>query len=233
MRQTAIWVGIAWGFLTTVETKADGLLHRLSEDGAWVRYIVTVRDSDGDMTGNMILRSVGRASVEGQQCRWIELQFETDRLKAITKLLIPETHLKTGQSPLDHLVRGWLKLGDRATRKLDDMAAWGLLPYLLTPPLRDSKELETAEVVEWAQGSLKCAIRTGNLKLKPMSPTGRRLEEDVSYEVGLHEEIPFGVAIARLSIRLKRDGEWEKVGTVTIAAADTGTDARSQLPEFQ
>ena len=233
MRQTAMWVGMAWGFLSAIETKADGLLHRLSEDGAWVRYIVTVRDSDGDMTGNMILRSVGRASVEGQQCRWIELQFDMDRLKAITKLLIPETYLRSGQTPLDHLVRGWIKLGDRATRKLDDTADWGLLRYLLTSPLGDSKELETAEVVEWLQGRLKCAIRTGRLRLKPMSPTGRCREEDVSYEVGFHEEVPFGVAIARLSIRLKRDGEWEKVSTVTIAAADAGKDARSQLPEFQ
>ena len=202
MRQTAIWVGLACGFLTAVESRADGLLHRLPGDGAWVRYHVTVSDSEGEMTGNIVLRSVGRASVGGQQCRWIELQFESDRYKAITKLLIPETYLQTGQSPLDHLVRGWIKPGDRSTRKLDDTADWGLLPYLLTPPLGDSKELETAEVVEWLQGRLKCAIRIGRLRLKPMSPTGRRREEDVSYEVGFHEEIPFGVAIARLSIRL-------------------------------
>lgn len=225
-------IGLAFGLLSAVVLRADGLVHRLPEDGAWARYKVTVVDREGDMDGHMMIRSVGRAVVDGQDCRWIEWEFETDHLKAITKLLIPETFLQSGHNPLDHVVRGWEKLGDRTTRRLDGPATAGLLPYLMHPPLRDCRKLDSTEMVDWQHGRLECEVRAGGLRLERATPNRHQRAEEVSYEVGLHDKAPFGVAFARLAIRVQGEGRGETV-IATIIIADAGRDARSRLPEFR
>jgi hypothetical protein len=72
--------------------------------------------------------SVGQVKVKGQTCRWIEFKIVRNpprnkrrkkkrakgKVTTIVKLLIPEKYLKKGERPLDHLVSGWVKRGNRA-----------------------------------------------------------------------------------------------------------------------
>jgi hypothetical protein len=87
--------------------------------------------------------------------------------------------------------------------------------------------------LDWPYGRLQCSVQLGCLFRNQIAADGRRKMEKVCYEVGLHDQIPFGAASARLEINIDRDGEWERVKAVSIVAADCGKDARSQLPEYQ
>ncbi len=85
---------------------ADGLLYQLPDDGNWVRY-----DWDGNGTkpdgtdtkvsGSLTLSSVGKAEINGKECRWIEIAMEVQsegyKVTDVYKLLIPVEHLRKGK----------------------------------------------------------------------------------------------------------------------------------------
>src|SRR5262245_21140101 len=105
--------GLVIGLLTSLDAKADGLLARLPEDGAWVRYEALLSDGSRVSTGQVIIRSVGNATVNDKLCRWIEFQIESDQISFIAKLLITEEELQKSKEPdsqlLSNVVRVWFK----------------------------------------------------------------------------------------------------------------------------
>src|SRR5262245_17361110 len=131
---------------------ADGLLYRLPADGAMARYDMemTVAKDGKQLTGKgtAILSSVGRKEVDGKPCRWIEIIFEVkieDREeKSITKVLIPEKHLKEGEEPLKHVMKAWQQDRDNARELAVDRLADSPLPVFLAPALKDAKKLPKA-----------------------------------------------------------------------------------------
>ena len=60
---------------------ADGLLYRLPEDGAFVRFELEVSSNwkgEGETThkGTLTMSSVGEAKVDGKPGRWLEIKME-------------------------------------------------------------------------------------------------------------------------------------------------------------
>ena len=214
--------------LAVSAARADGLIHQLPADGHWVRFDLKMVRQRGENerigTGTMQISSVGQVKENGEPCRWIEFKMNTkkgereDRI--VAKVLIPEKHLQRGATPIDHLVRGWIKLGDRDTQALTATQR-GPLPVFLGGPLKDAKKLE-AEVVDGKLGKLKCAGVTGRTAFKE---GGDEATADVTTR--LNKKAPFGV----VTCSMKYMGGGGQSGTLDLTLADVGTDAKTELPD--
>src|SRR5262249_147510 len=101
--------------LTMSTAKADCLFYDLPEDHTWVRFEMQLTIDQQTNPATLTMASVGQVSEGGEQCRWIEFKLQMTQggmeHTIIAKALIPESYLKKGESPMDHLVRGWLKQG--------------------------------------------------------------------------------------------------------------------------
>jgi hypothetical protein len=220
--------------------QADGLLCDLPKDGSWVTY-----DADVNATGpggmNMTIKgtfnlaSVGEATEGGEPCRWIEVEFKLamvmgDRKNEKTevyKLLIPEKYLAKGESPLEHVVRAWVKRDKSEPVKLDnpnDIDA-GPLPLVLAAAWKNAKDLEQTEV-ECKLGKVACKGTEGTLEFK--NKRGGTMK--CKLEKRLHPDSPFGVASSRWNIELPEMGEGSGM-TWNIKLADFGKDAKSKMPD--
>ena len=212
--------------------KADGLVFKLPEDKAWIAYKMEMTTDEGGQEmsrpGTLTLRSVGKAFESGEDCRWIEFKMvqggEGQERTVIAKVLVPEKHLKKGESPFDQRVRGWIKQGDAAAQTLDGANDHGPLPAFLAGPLDDAKPLdkETLEVAKL--GKLECEGVTGK-------HTFKQREEEITYTATtrLNDKAPFGVVSSRYEFEIKRDGQSRK-GRLTLEVADVGGEAETELP---
>src|SRR6185437_10830959 len=142
-------VGIAIFFATAITVgqtaRADGLIYQLPEDGAQVRYDTEITTSVGGQDvgskGSVTISSVGAVLVDNEKCRWIEIKMISsddgqERL-VIAKALIPEKHFGKGKPAGDHMIRGWLKIGDNEAQEIKDLKAPTALPlrvFLGGPP---------------------------------------------------------------------------------------------------
>lgn len=215
---------------------AEGLLYQLPEDGAWVRFDMEMTGQRNGMTqsmsGSVKIASVGGAQENGEDCRWIEVQFTVERedreVTTMAKLLIPEKHLKKGETPLEHVVRAWQKQGDQEARELDEPQSPNTpLPALLSGPLADAEELEK-QVVESKLGKLECAGVRGRLNV-----ANDQMTVKVKQESRLHEKAPFGVVTCNMEFEIERDGTVQQSGTLRLKLAEVGSGAESALPGYQ
>ena len=223
--------------LPAATARADGLLYQLPEDGAWVRFDMEVaRERGGEqmtIKGSMAMSSVGQTTIEGEKCRWIEVEMRMkrgeDERTFITKLLIPEKHLKKGEKPLDHVVKAWQKQGAGEARELKDpySSNAGPLPAFLSGPLKDPKELDK-ELVESKLGKLQCAGLTGRAEFKQ-----GQTDAKVTFHTRLHEKAPFGVVTCRMVYTGEREGQPPRSVTVTLKLTEVGDKATSKLPDRQ
>ncbi len=117
---------------------ADGLLQQLPSDGTAVKYKLSQTgmahifesgkvDSEpqkismkGD--GHIQLAVVGSTVIAGMNCRWIEIERDTNigdrRIYAFTKLLVPEEDIKSPGDPLHRALRIFHTGDDKATPEL-------------------------------------------------------------------------------------------------------------------
>lgn len=223
--------------------RADGLLYQLPEDGSWVRFHVTMTMEHGEgepgkMTGSLTMRSVGQETVEGDKCRWIELELIPDKAEGdqqapphgpphiIMKVLLPEKNLKSGKEPLERLVKGWMKEGDKEPDELKDPNSerTGPLPAFLSGPLKDIKELDK-KTIDTKLGMLECRGITANDTYKQGEAV-----TTVEFETRLHDKAPFGVVRSKMQYDSKR-GDHEEKGTLVLDLEETGQDAKSSLPD--
>jgi hypothetical protein len=219
--------------------RADGVLYRLPEDGAWVRFDVTMtlNEADGDQgsgTGSLTMSSVGRTQLGGEDCRWIEFHLHTtvadgaakDEDDMIAKVLIPEKHLNAGNSPFDHLARGWLKWenNDPVELRQAPFGHGSLAAALLAGPPEDAKKLDKQRV-QSKLGELDCEGTTGTATFEDGES---RLA--ITDHTRLHEKAPFGVVACRMDFKVSRNGQVQSSGTMALKLADLGTGAESELP---
>ncbi|MBI3464745.1 MAG: hypothetical protein HY000_17070 [Planctomycetes bacterium] len=224
---------IAVGVLGPGIARADGLLYQLPEDRSWVRFDVryTLKREGMEQANQakLTMASVGKAFEGADECRWIELRVQlnengTERT-LIRKLLIPEKYLKKGESPMEHVVRGWSKQGDQDVQRAEpDDGPW---PAFLAGPLQDEKKLDK-QLVESKLGALECAGVSGSVQFK----AGDR-DTKVVFETRLHEKAPFGVVSTRMQFEMKHDGQVQESVDATLKLADFGKDAESALPGYQ
>ncbi len=114
--------------LIPASVRADGLLQQLPEDGSWARFDVETQiykrtgEPGTKFTGSFTISSVGKATVDGEPCRYIELKSFSKSSKPdggeaqegtvnIHKFLIPEKRLAAGESSLEHVRRGFFRVG--------------------------------------------------------------------------------------------------------------------------
>lgn len=226
---------------TSVGTvRADGLIHRLPEDGSWVRFHVELNRRLGarEVTtkGSVTMSSVGRVTLDGEKYRWIEFrsEFREWYFKDVYKLLIPERYLKQGEEPLQHVLKAWRRVGwyleSQELKVLEEGfgTVFSNLITFLHDPSREVKKLGK-EVVESKLGKLACEGVTG--QTKPAPPRGGQGVWHGTYLTRLHPKAPFGVVSARVEYELKRGGQVQRSRSLTLKLADAGTSAVSALPD--
>lgn len=216
--------------------RADGLIYRLPEDGTQIRYDVDlVLSAGGNETptkGSLTVSSVGKATVNDEKCRWIEIKSITtaegqDHIQII-KSLIPEKELGKGKSPLEHAVRTWLKIDNNEVVEVKDFKdpqAMALNAFLAGPP-KNPGELEKVEV-DGKLGKLECAGVTGDTEFE--GPGGLTIA--IHVENRLNEKAPFGLVNANWKFEVKNGGQTFLTGTFKLTPADTNTTALSELPD--
>lgn len=227
MRFVAI-AAFACAALSPLTLHADGVIVRLPDEGAWVRYDLKASTEDAARTEQLTvtMSSVGTLTVENDKCRWIELVYEHRSGVAIIKLLIPEKAFKPGENPLTSVVRGWVKVGDKKAEARKDFANGGELLYFLTPPLSDLKDCEKKRI-SFGNDVLDCNGRVGHFRL-----ADGQAKMDVAYHFWLNDKVPFGVAAVETQEALDTGGESKKV-TTKITLNAFGKDGQSKLPDLQ
>ena len=209
---------------------ADGLFYRLPEDGSFARFDLQMKMERGGMEmnaqGSLQMSSVGKTAVNGEDCRWIEIKLVMDmngkEETVLGKILIPEKHLKAGATPLEHAVKGFLKMPGQQTKELNDFKGneAGPLPLFLSGPLDDLKKLPK-EVIDTGIGKLECEGVTG---MKAFEEGPNKI--NVRLENRLSDKAPFGLASSKMDFKTDGGG-----GTLTLRLLDVGKDAKSELPD--
>ncbi|HUG92178.1 MAG TPA: hypothetical protein VML55_15160 [Planctomycetaceae bacterium] len=213
--------------------KADGLIHQLPKDGAWALYDLKFAISRGgeqrELTGTLRVASVGKTVEDGKDARWIEFRLDfklpdEGERTILSKVLVPDEHLQAGKSPVDHIIRGWLKEpeADQARRIEGDNL--GPLPIFLGGPGKDHRKLDAETLKNEKLGEIEAAGAGGTIEYQE----GNR-QQAADYEVRTHEKAPFGVVTAKFTIRIQ--DEAEPVGRATLTLSDIGDTALSDLPD--
>lgn len=161
--------------------RGDGLFYQLPKDGSWALYSLRLRGAMSagvdpvDLNGTLRIASVGRVVEAGLPCRWIESKIDVKigsgnqgiHTCQLYKLLIPEKYLAFGQSPLDHVVRGWLQYEDyepAETKSLDELGSDGWLEVVLSGPWKNVKRLNPVDIGS-KLGTLSCEGVEGTLEV--------------------------------------------------------------------
>ena len=106
----------------------------------------------------------------------------------IAKVLVPEEQLAAGKSPIDHIARGWIKLGNDAEPQAINDDNRGPLPIFLAGPGTDHKSLEATKLENAKLGEIEAAGDSGTIEYQEQT---RKLA--AKYETRRHEKAPFGV----------------------------------------
>ena len=190
-----------------------------------------------DRQGYVRIASVGQTTEEQQPCRWIEVQFDADddhrraqrsRRIEVFKVLIPEKFLAKGQSPLEHVVRAWIRHGEDEPKKLEkpDEFSASPLPLILSGPWKDAKELEKAEV-ECKLGKLACKGVEGTLEFD----LGKGGVMKCKFEDRLHADSPFGVVTSHWTLQPPEAGPMKSARwTGTSSSPTSARTPRAKFP---
>jgi hypothetical protein len=225
----------------------DGLFYQLPEDGRWAMYSFDVSSTmdtrEIRVKGSVRIASVGRMMVDNEACRWIEAQVVNLNMPGMNspilesqsqtyKLLIPEKYLSQGGSPIDHVLRGWARLGPHGQHKPELVRNisvksfdWFLFPIVLSGPLHNSRRLEQAEV-DGKLGMISCAGLRGTLRVEK---AGNQPAAECELENRLHSKSPFGVVTADYTIRESGDVP----SRLHLELIAFGKNAISAMPEVK
>lgn len=242
-----LWLAVIALASSASHVHADGLVYRLPADGAWVRYKLS---EQGDATitfptdanvppglknaqklpvkssGSLVMRSVGQHDLDGERCRWIELEFDVDIVgelpnpatgdlqekkqnrHIILKMLIPEKYLCAGADPMAHVRKLYFKDGENEPELVDDekdkqYQLDRFRPIFPAPARVDKPQKQRIDTLDDEIGSLECEKHTFDSSYEGPLARGRRgwWSWRGKHEVCLHEKIPFGV------VSLKFTGE--------------------------
>ena len=216
--------------LTAGVARGEGLLYQLPKDGTWARYECTTTAESGGATvtvpGSVWIASVGQVTVNDETCRWIEVRIKKETVKA----LVPEKLVAKGKLTIDHVVRAWVRAGDRVSKKLEHLRVLLKGPDIVffvtfSPAMQNVKQLE-AKTVSSKLGKLSCLGVTGTYQ-------GRKI--DITFESRLHSKSPFGVISSRWDIQIdseeqgRRTVTWNlhSVTLVTMRKVSCRTNGRS------
>jgi len=190
-------------------------------------------DDDGTKREiDVTLKAFGGESVDGVECTWIEIVFQTPdkKTRRAYQFLTPNAFLKTGADPLRKALDVWVRKDDGASRR--DTSWDSFLPrlFLVCPPKMDIQAvLDETETVMLGGDELKCSVVTGvGTYAFPIETTTAK------YRLATTDAIPFGVARATLSLQCigKCDPDPTAecnlyTGTVTFVVTAIGKNAKA------
>jgi hypothetical protein len=212
--------------LSRSAVEAGGLIQNLPADGSWVVFRAK---SDIDLQGNLQsferelkVASVGKATVEDEPARWIELSTEIGGRRVLAKLLIAEKYLRADENPFDHIVKAWSRGPEGEVRELAENRLRQLLLFAATVPNFDKPEKKQKERIKTELGEFECDRLKGQTELEALQGNKIKVEGDL----WIHEKIPFGLVKAEIKGDLG-------VGTIEthLEAVRSGTDATTELPD--
>lgn len=223
---------VAFLVLLAPSAYADGLLYVLPDDGAWVHYELKVTmnrgDEQRDATGSLKMSSVGKAVVDGLECRWLEFSLVmtmNDMERTIVcKILAPEAELKEGGDPLGKRVRGWIRMAKNVDPGALTDANLGPMPSFLAGPLQNLQDL-AAEEVESKLGKTMCSGVSGTAEWKEGESANAAL-----FTIRKHPNAAFGVVAADIRIDTTGGSGKSRSIRMQLKLKDFGYDAKSELP---
>ena len=234
-RQTLRFLLVLLLWITT-PVAAQNLLSPLPSDGTSARFLMEFKATGDDKEmaaiGTLNISSVGKATVDQQPCRWIELYYAVTvnnrEIKVTEKLLIPEKYCQAGQAPLAHVIKAkaYIQRGNRDPEPLADAldALVSPIPIVLYGSLEDQQPL-AKKTVESKLGKLPSEGLKGNFKYQK---EGRQVTCQVT--TWRHEKAPFGIVQAELS-DIKIDQQPAFSISLTLNAVLKNT--RSRFPELK
>lgn len=212
---------------------ADGLAYQLPADGTWVKYDLKVtidRPGAPIAKGTIKMSSVGKATIDGKACRWIEFSMTLNmgerEQKTVAKVLVPESELKAGGKPYDNKIRGWIRLREGQEIKSLADGQQGPLPVFLAGPMTGEKKLKAVEITNAKLGKVKASGVEGQVQY---AEGDRKFQ--VTVESRTNEKSPFGVLTTKMKVARERDGEYKAEVELELDLADVGTGAKSELPD--
>lgn len=215
---------------------AGGIILKLPDDRSWVQFaIVGESEKAGQvsrvLSGTLTIRSVGRETVDGAPCRWIEfdsdVEFDNNGQRGasheIMKFLIPEKRIVGGDNPRDYVLKGRLK-NMQGARDLDvkgaDAQLVASLDEFLHAPL---PEIEKAERVRLETPAGKFFCRYVEARQPATLPGGPATVT----KTWATDSIPFGVA--RYRHTRSRGGSGSR--SLELTATKFGGDAKSAIED--
>lgn len=213
--------------LPTATARGDGLFYQLPDDGASAQFEMKITSGNGSSrTVGVGMRSVGKV-MDTPGSRWLEFKLPMEDSTQIVKVLIPEKHLKEGESPVDHVIRGWLKRGDDAPIGLSQPSHFWLQMFL-AGPLTDAKKLEP-QAIDTPLGKLDCPGLTGRGHIRENDG----YEEDLTYTIRRHDKAPFGVVSCTIDCVVSKDGKRQGTSKFELKLTEVAKDATSELRGFE
>ncbi|MBI3865307.1 MAG: hypothetical protein HY290_25820 [Planctomycetia bacterium] len=237
-----------------VVTSADGLFQQIPADGTWVRFDAEWATLGADeqiksrTTGRVTISSTGKESRDDEDCRWIEIKTVRkldDGTNGIDffKMLIPERRMRTGEKPLDHVLKAWHKVGGFRHPQTGEVMEWDRqkadlrsvntlsqnqdLRIYLDGPLPNAQKL-AAVTIDSKIGPVRCDGIAGTFVGKTQSGAQTELYQ----EYRLHEKAPFGVVSYRGTFTRKVNGVTAPDHIrVIFTLADFGDRAKTELPQ--
>lgn len=217
------------GWFSIEAARADLLWQKLPEDGTWVTFQCSEEYADGTKRELWLtIKSVGQTPLEKQTGRWVELKYQNAEARqagtgSVMKFLIPEKEFETGGDPFGHVRKAWKgSIGEQAM-PIDDVAALRhRLNLVLSPPIQDLKKTKQRKIISGSKEKIRCNIWQGAGRYEL---TGEKVS--ATYSLGLHDELPTGVAWAKIEIESVLSGK----GTIVYSLIDSGTGAVSDFPD--
>ena len=223
--------------IAPVTLSADGLIYQLPEDGTSLSFDLHTSFERGgqgqQFPGSFLISSVGKETVDDAPCRWIEFKMTVkvyDHVQTwYAKALIPESELKKGHSPIDHVRKAWYKWDDQDPQDITDFSSEvaknlaGPLPAFLCGPLKDSQR-QDAVTVKSGLGEHQCQVETGSTSFELAGET-----QKCTFTNYAHKDAPFGLVKSDIKIEMERNGQATGSGTLTLVAKEAGKDAKPAI----
>jgi hypothetical protein len=236
MRQLFMLAVLFIVMILPAKTKAEGLIHQLPKDGSWVRFEVNGKGLAADGTvrisikGTQTISSVGRVSINNEQCRWIEIESEmnfdragkkTAKFTEFFKLLIPEQYLTKGKNPRDHVLKAYKGSSAKTIRELDlkgkDSREIQSMDEMFHAPLNQESPLpvitiKTSQKV-WTCKGIKSETKSGGTIFRT--------------ETRMNENTPFGVVTYKYENERRQNNISQGMRTMEWKFIESGENYKS------
>jgi len=238
----ALFVAFGFVLIPCLNVLAQEQTTKLPDDGWWIRYFSTRKEEFNrqvkEFTGKFTYSLVGTTVEDGETCRWIELKSvfsssETENV-ILWKLLVLEKDLLEREQPLEALKRGWRKVN-----KLD-VEAFKIAPnplktqLMIFPGMWQKVDLvDTEKVVDYQHGRLTIPHARVLKLTEPANVNRPRDERNVvsEYTTWFDPKIAPVFAAAKFQTKIYVKDELRRTIVDDWVVEDTGTDAKSQLPD--